>query len=138
MFVNLRQQITGDAGKRGLSLFFYFTQADKRTSTLDRQIAGGATWDGLLAARPQDSVALAFGTTHVNERVALGQLLHNQAGLLPFQPVQGSEYEVELNYKLRLAPGLSFMPNLQYIHRPGGIASEPDAVVLGMRITLGL
>src|SRR5262249_51856373 len=86
---------------QGLDAFFNATFADRRTAAQDSQIAIGIRYTGLFGFRPKDDIALAFGRTHVNGRVALGEELENNAGLGPV-PVQGSEYATELYYTIHV------------------------------------
>src|SRR5690349_666437 len=96
-YLNFQQQVTRpdvDDPSRGLSLFLNATLADRRTATTDNQIALGVTYKGPFDLRPKDEIGLAVGRTHVNDRVAEGQRLENEA-------VQHSEYVVELYYGLQ-------------------------------------
>lgn len=141
-YLSAKQQVTGEAPPQGstgnghgLTLFANYVQADRRTSKLDDQFAIGAIYQGVLASRPNDELAVAFGTTHVNDRVALGQSLHDNAGL-PFEPVQNSEYVTELDYRIIVVKGAEVTPNLQYIIAPGGVAKSSDIAVMGLKTTL--
>ena len=118
---------------QGLSAFFNATVADRRTAAVDSQIAIGVKYAGLLSFRPKDDIALAFGRTQVNSRVALGEELQNAAGLGPV-PVQGSEYVAELYYTIHATDWLNLRPNIQYVHQPGGI-SQTDDVILGLKMS---
>jgi porin len=145
-FVSLKQQITGVAppdgafpnvNGQGLTLFANFTQADERTSKLDRQFAIGAVYKGAIPSRADDAIALAFGMTHVNDNVVLGEELHDAAAL-PFEPVQDTEYVTELDYRAVVATDAELTPNLQYIGAPGGVARRDDILVLGLKTVLTL
>ncbi len=140
-YVSLKQQVTGEAppngappttNGEGLTLFANFTQADEHTSMLDRQFAIGAVYKGAIPGRADDELALAFGTTHVNDRVALGQALHDIVAL-PFEPIQNTEYVTELDYRIVVVKGAELTPNLQYIAAPGGVTKCSDIVVLGLK-----
>src|SRR5581483_960481 len=122
-FLSARQQVTGapppqdsplGTNGSGLGLFFNYTASDRRTAMLDNQFALGAVYKGAIPGRPDDEIALAFGATHVNGRVALGEALHDAASL-PFVPVQHSEYVTELDYRAFVAKGVELSPNLQII-----------------------
>jgi porin len=134
-YVNFQQQLTrlsAGAPARGLSVFLNATQADRRTSTTDNQIAAGLFYTGPFDARPLDEIGFAVGRTHVNDRVADAERLQNAAGLGPV-PVQGSEYVAELYYGLHAFSGLVLRPNLQFVHDPGGASQNKDALVLGLK-----
>lgn len=141
-FLSARQQITGEAppedappdtNGKGLSLFLNYTQSDKRTSTTDKQFALGAIYKGAIPGRADDEIALAFGATHVNGRVAHGEALHDAAGVPPFEPVQRTEYVTELDYRWMVEQGVQVSPNLQFIAAPGGVKQKADAFVLGLK-----
>jgi porin len=145
-YLSLKQQLTGEAppkdappdtNGKGLTGFVYFTDADARTSTLNRQFSIGASYKGALDSRPDDEIALAFGTTHVNDRAARGEDLHDLAGL-PFEAVQHDEYVTELDYRAQIVQGAVLTPNLQYISDPDGISARDSAFVLGLKANLTL
>jgi porin len=146
-FLSADQQVTGEAppedappgtNGKGLTLFLRYLQSDRRTSTMDRQFAIGGIYKGAIPGRDDDAIALAFGTTHINGRVADGEALHNAAGLLPLQDVQHTEYVTELDYRAHLAQGAELSPNVQYISDPGGVSANKDIWVLGLKAELSL
>jgi porin len=134
-YLNFEQQLTKTATenpKGGLRMFLNAVQADTETSVLDRQIAVGMVYTGPFKSRPNDSVAFAAGSTHVNSRVAAGQALLNSVGLGPVS-VQNSEYVFELYYTVVPVSGVYLRPNIQYVHAPGASTQHPDVVVLGLK-----
>lgn len=127
-YLDFKQQVSGEQDKSGLTLFLRMAQADRRTSRLDRQVTLGGTYKAPFASRPDDRIGLAIGATHVNRRIAEGQAAAGQPS------PQRTEYAAEVDYSYQLTDGLSLLPNLQYIHDPGGRSSQRDAVVLGLRL----
>jgi porin len=121
-YINFQQQITSN-----VTLFLNAVIADERTATIDRQIAGGLIYTGPFSGRPDDDVAFAVGTTHVNDRVADVEALQNSVA------VQGSEYAFEMFYTFRPTPGLFFRPNVQYVLHPGGSSQNDDVLVFGLK-----
>jgi porin len=119
--------------KRGLSVFFNATQADRNTATVDSQYAVGLVATGIFRSRPKDDVGLAAARTHVNSRVAASEVLDESGGFEP-EAVQHSEYATELYYGWHVLPGAVVRPNLQFIHEPGGIAEKSDVVVVGLKV----
>lgn len=115
-YINFEQNLTPD-----LKVFLNAVVSDDRTSTTDRQVAAGVVYTGLFDSRPQDDVAFAIGTTHVNDRVA------DEEG------IEGSEYAAEIYYTWRPTPALQFRPNLQYVYRPGGDSANGNVLVLGLK-----
>lgn len=132
-YFSLQQQVTGSTGGRGATVFLNFTQADRNTSRLDRQLALGVQYQGPFESRPLDSVGLAIGATHNNGRFAD---FARQANLRTGQDsIAGSGYELvgELYYAWNPLPSVSLRPNLQYIRHPGGTSRQADAVVIGLK-----
>lgn len=77
-YINFLQQLTRNASENpngGLSAFLNAVMADKRTSFTDRQIAAGIMYTAPFSWRPNDNIAFAWGTTHVNNRVATVETL---------------------------------------------------------------
>jgi porin len=128
-----QQQLTRNAVDGGLSVFGNVVQADPRTDLVDQMISVGLLYDGPFAARPNDRLGFAIGRDRVSGRIAHAERLVNQAGLGTV-PVQGYEYITELNYQLQLPRGMALMPNVQYIHHPGGTSANHDATVWGLRV----
>jgi porin len=135
VYINFQQQLTRNASSNpqgGLRMFLNAVAADKETTVTDRQAAIGLAYTGLLSWRPNDEIAFAAGTTHVNSRLAEVQALQNSLGLGPVK-VQHSEYVYELFYTIAAATGLIFRPNVQYITQPGGSGLNKNVVVLGLK-----
>jgi hypothetical protein len=60
-----------------------YVQADRATSVLDNQIAGGLSYAAPFDWRPNDTIAIAFGRTDYNSRAAQSILLANPGVPLP-------------------------------------------------------
>jgi porin len=137
VWISAWQQILGrsDKGKpiSGVGLFLNATQADKRTSFTDSQIAFGLFWKPPIKSLPNDVLAFAVGRTHVNGRVRHGQVL-DPTGPEP----QASEYAAELYYSAHPFHWLEMRPNVQYIHDPGGRKHASDLGVLGLKFGITL
>ena len=136
-YVNFQQQLTSPAPDRGLSVFLNATYADRRTSTLDNQLAAGLLYKGPFASRPVDEVGFAIGRTHVNSRIADVETEMDAANPGSVG-VQGSEYVGEVFYSLHAAPWLELRPNVQYVVQPGGVARNTDDVIIGLRLSMNL
>jgi porin len=132
----LTDAFTGDS-TRGVRVFLNGVYADRRTSTLDSQIAAGALYTGPSTSRPDDEVGLAIGRTHVNSRVGDVETLENVMGRGPVG-VQNSEYVGELFYKVQATRCLALRPDVQYVHDPGGIAKNTNDLVVGVRVSVHL
>lgn len=138
-YVNFQQRITQGAAAhdQGMSVFLNITTADRRTATLDNQVALGVFYNAPFDSRPADQLGIAFGRTHVNGRVAAAEQAENAAGLGPVG-IQHSEYAGEVYYHLHVIDGLALQPNLQYVHQPGGIAKNTDDIIVGLKVAISL
>ncbi|WP_049622667.1 carbohydrate porin [Frateuria defendens] len=135
-YVSFQQQVSGDAGGKGTSVFFNATQADRNTSASDRQIAMGFEYKGPFD-RMRDFVGFAVGATHANTRLADYQRQYNT--LNPATPglvKDGYEYVSELFYNWSPIPSINLRPNLQYILHPGGTSQNSNAFVLGLKTSV--
>jgi porin len=132
VYVNFLQQINGRSGGRGASVFLNITQADKETSTMDRQIALGLEYKGPFDARPDDSLGIAIGSNHVNARIASG-VRAVDAATGATTPTAGYETVGEVFYAWKPLRYLSLQPNVQVVRHPGGISSNEAVVVIGLR-----
>ena len=135
-YINFQQQLTRNASENpngGLSMFLNAVMADKRTSVTDRQIAAGIMYPAPFSWRPNDNIAFAWGTTHVNNRIATVETLQNILSNTGTVPVQRSEYVYELFYTYVPTPGLYFRPNFQVVQYPGGSSLNKNAVVFGLK-----
>ena len=110
------------------------TVVDRRTSTVDRTFAVGASLQG-FAARPQDELGLSIATSHLNRRASADRRLRRAAGQ-PGLPAGNDEYALELYYRVTVGPHLSISPDIQWIRRPGGAGERADVVVLGARTSI--
>jgi porin len=139
-YVNFQQQLTAPDGKessRGLSVFANATYADRRTSTLDSQVALGVLYTGPIASRPKDELGVAVGETHVNSRLAAVERLQNVESYGPV-PVQTSEWVGEIFYNVHVRGWLDLRPNFQYVAQPGGVAGSRSDVIFGVRVSANL
>jgi len=136
VYINFLQQLSGTPHGAGAALFLNITQADEATSpSLDRQIALGVQYTGLVATRPSDVVGLAWRTSHVNSRVVANERLldrYSASGV----PVQTSEYVAELFYGWAPVLFLTLRPNLQCVIHPGGSQAYENEIVVGSKTTL--
>jgi porin len=137
IYINFLQRLTAppiEGSKKGLSAFLNATFVDRRTATIDNQIAAGIFYTGPIPLRPADEIGIAVGRTHVNSRVTAMEALNIAA--LPDSPgVQRSEYVGEMFYCVHTAEWLELRPNVQYIHEPGAIAHRDD-VIAGLKLAI--
>lgn len=135
-YVNLQQQVSGEADETGVSVFLNISQADRATAATDRQIALGVQYRGPFG-RADDMVGFAVGATHANRRAAEHQRLLNRLDPAAAEPVDdGNEYVAELMYAWSPVPSITVRPNLQYVVHPGGAEENSDALVLGLKSSI--
>jgi porin len=121
------QQLTGEAQAKGLTVFLNYTEADDRTSRLDRQVAMGVSYQGLIPGRDKDQIAFAIGQTHISDRAAQAAAFAH-----PGVRVAHDELATELDYRLQAFGGLTLTPNLQYVSDPGGRRGH-HATIVGVK-----
>jgi porin len=92
-------------------------------------VAGGMVYYGPIPGRDHD-VAL-FGAIWGELSRDLREA-QRAAGEAP----QTDELVLEFGYDVQLAPWLHVQPDLQWVHRPGGTGTIPDAVVLGLQVAV--
>jgi len=138
VFLTVRQQLTGGKAdpSRGLSVFGNWVQADANTATIDQALSVGLIYTGPFNARPKDDIGFAAGKTHVNSRVADGQIIANTLSTTPIAVQSGSEYPFELYYSWRPTGYITLRPNVQFVHTPGGTNANSDIWVLGLKYSV--
>jgi porin len=132
-YINFQQQISGEPGGRGASLFFNATHADKDTTATNGQVALGVEYQGIFE-RPSNLMGLAIGATHANGRY--GTFLRDYNSIHATAPLvvdDGYEYVGEIFYTWSPIRCLFIRPDLQYIVHPGGTTQNSDAFVLGVK-----
>lgn len=127
---------------RGIGVFGRVSYSPPDRNLIDLYADGGLEVVGLQDARPQDKFGVALAYVHISRRAqALDRDFQSLYG--PAWPVRTSETLFTAVYQYEVRGGLTLQPNVQYIRRPGGGATNPvgampgvslkDAVVLGMR-----
>ena len=100
---------------RGIGLFVLAGYANPRVSSVDYQASGGLAWTGPVPSRVNDVLGLGLGFLHFSNATNAG-----------FD--EAAETTLELFYRIQVTPWMNVQPDLQYIHDPGGISSQHDAV----------
>jgi carbohydrate-selective porin OprB len=106
-----------------VSAFLQYGNADAKVSPFTRHLGGGIVVEGLLAGRPHDAIGVAATSARFSDDPYAG-----------FQ--ENAETAVELYYKISVKRFLSIVPDFQFIHHPGGLRSQQDAVVLTPRLNI--
>lgn len=90
----------------------------------------GVSWSGLLLSRPRDVIALGFTHARFSSRHAASARV-----LDPLAAVPEREQVAEVTYHFAVRENMVIQPDLQFIRRPGGLASRRDAVLLSLRFS---
>jgi porin len=122
----------GPSSNRGLTLFAAFTYADPGTAIIQYFWEAGLVKQGTFAGRDDDSIGLAVSQMFVSSSLVNAQGQANTTDPASVD-VQSYEMDIEVNYRAQVAPWFTLMPNLQYVVRPGGVTSTPNAFVVGLQ-----
>jgi porin len=110
----------GPESHQGLTPFAAFTFAPSDRNTLPFYFFTGLVYHGLFPGR--DSDVTAFG-------LAYGKFSDDLSG-------QDFEMVLEWTHEIAIAPWFTVQPDVQYIIKPSGTSSIPDALVLGAEIAI--
>lgn len=91
--------------------------------------AFGAGWQGAISGRDNDWILLGTWMTTTSQSYA-------EANPSPDAGRATAEWVVECDYRAQLTPWLYVMPDVQWVVRPGGTGSIPNALVVGAEIGL--
>ncbi|MBB3349488.1 carbohydrate-selective porin OprB [Sphingomonas sp. BK069] len=134
VYFEMSQQLTASPeglDRKGLSMFFNFTQLDRRSSLIDNQTALGFTQTGTFASRRNDQVALALVRTHINDRTRETDRIALANGSI--DGVRQAEWILEADYRLVATTGVKIVLDVQFGFNPGGISERRNVVALGMK-----
>lgn len=105
-----------------LSVFLKHTTTTPRNSNIHHATEIGLQWDGPIATRRQDSVAIGVAQA----RASSDYQIKNDS--------DAEEVALEVIYKVDLGNGLEILPDFQYIVNPGLNKQIEDAQVATLRI----
>lgn len=125
-------RVPGD-DDRGIGVFARAAYSPPDRSLLDLYADCGLEWIGPTDARPNDKVGMAIAYAHVSPR-AQALDADFRRFYSPTWPRRTSETMITAAYQYEIKSGLSVQPNLQYIVRPGGGATDPLSTDAGQRL----
>jgi porin len=108
---------------QAVSMFLQYGRASGDVSRFSQHVGGGLVWQSPFHQRPQDGIGV--GTTWVRFTEV------PEAGF-----ERENELALEAYYKLRIIRAVTLMPDVQFIHHPGGLRCQRDTLVLTPRIVL--
>ncbi len=125
----------------GLIAFGGYVHGSPNVSPLKMQIFAGLTTTGAAWHRKADTVSVAWHVLQMSSAFTRAQEAAEFAGasfpltidgFTAYGP-QNTEQLVEANYAIAVYRGVTFMPDFQYMIRPGATTRTPDAAILGFR-----
>jgi porin len=130
----------GPGDTDGLILLGGYVHADSAISPLSDHAYVGVVSTANFLGRPKDSLGMKFDyikmssalTQAQEQEMELGQPL-NGGGIGPVFGLQTHEETLEAEYTAAVYSGVSVMPDVQYIMRPGATTTFHNAWVLGLR-----
>lgn len=123
-------QESGDSAQ-GLNAFIRYGIANDDINRLDRALAVGAAYTGLLPGREADQLGFSVSNAHNGEKYKRSQVNEGT-------PADSSETGLELTYRTQATPWLAIQPSLQYVINPNTNPQRGNATVLGVRFEFAL
>jgi len=132
-----------DNSKRNLAIFATVAAPFDEREVLAQQSTIGAVFTGPFDSRPRDTVGLmlTYITFTPAETLYMNQLLKKNGSTTFVSP---NQLNIEANYNIRVFPGFSLTPNIEYIinpdttQRPNARFAPQDALIIGVRATFNL
>ena len=132
-----------DNSRRNLAIFASVAAPFDQREIFSSQSVAGALFTGPFASRPRDTLGIMVTRVQFTkpETLYMNQLLAKN-GSTSF--VKRTQYDIEANYGIRVLPGFSLTPNVEYIvnpdttQRPDARFAPKDAFIAGVRITFNL
>ncbi|MDC7684772.1 carbohydrate porin [Asticcacaulis sp. BYS171W] len=112
---------------QGLAGWLRAGVANSELQPVEAYVGGGLVYTGPFPGRESDAVGLAVA------QARFGRLYAESLGtrLVP-------ETTIEVTYRYEIRSGLSVQPDVQYIRHPAGDPMTEDALVVGLRLRVGL
>lgn len=109
--------------QKELDAFFQFGLANGDVNRFTRHVGAGVVLQSPFAGRPRDSVGIAATSARFTDEPDAGYQYH-------------TETAIEAYYKVVLGKHFAVAPDVQFIHHPGGLLLQKNAIVLTPRLTL--
>ena len=119
-----REKSTED---QGLKAWVRHGAANPSVMDIATYTGAGLVYTGPIKGRDHDAVGIALAKARYGKPYRAAQM----------GPVS-EETSYELTYQYEVRPGFVVQPDLQYIRRPAGSHDQKDAVVIGLRVRIGL
>lgn len=117
----------GPDSTRGITPFVCFIYAPPNRNLFPYFTNFGLVWKGIFDQRPEDALDIGFIYGSYSSKL---QEVERKKGVKP----QDFEAVIELNYWIQINNWFYIAPDMQYIIRPKGMSSIPNAYVVGAQI----
>ncbi len=119
-----------DGAGRHMVGFLRLGLSDGRTTPFRGGWQSGLLLNRAFAGRPASTASFGVGNAALS-----GNYRQSNPAELP--PLYGSETIFELTYRDELIEGVALQPDVQYVLNPSADSTIDDALVLGLRLTIG-
>jgi porin len=125
----------GGKSKQGLTSFVAVLVApDASINQMPLFVNGGLVYRGAIPRRDHDIAGFGVIYGRFSRDLRRSQQLERQAGIAA--PVQDFEVALEWTYIVQAARWLAVQPDVQYIIKPGGTGTIPNALVVGFQLSV--
>ncbi len=119
----------GGEAARDVTVFGRYSFSGGHSTALDRMWNLGLRIRSPLASRPDDSLTIAWTRSRLAPK---WRALQAAAGI----DTVAAEEALEITWRAAITQWFQVQPNLQYVRRPGGVATARNATLIGARIEL--
>lgn len=120
-YVILDGMVWREKEDQGLGVFVMGSGAPKDRNRVQRQVAGGVNYTGLIPGRDADVLGLAFTSTQLSSKARLSN------------GKDRGETTLEGAYQIRVNEHFSLQPDIQYVITPSGDKAIKNASVFTLR-----
>ena len=117
-----REHPDDKADRQGATIFYQYGWADRQVSAVTQHVSVGARWQGAVRGRDDDALGFRFSWVETSRAAGSGY--------------NADETNWESFYLFQATPFLALIPDLQWIHNPGGEAARPNALIFTLRATI--
>ena len=121
-----RPLVGGDGDVRQVTAFARIGVSDADTTPFQGGYQVGLLINRVFASRPDSAFSIGFDQAFLSRKYRANA---RDSG----QTLRSAESQVEITYSDRVAHHLTLQPDLQWIHRPSGDPTAPDAIVMALR-----
>jgi len=120
-YVIIDQKLYREKDEQGLGVFFMGSGAPQNRNTVDRHIAAGFNYTGLIPTRDADVSGIAFTSSSFSnkQRASTG--------------FKRAETSIEGTYQIKISDNISLQPDIQYVMCPSGDPAIKNASVFSLR-----